>query len=292
MKPAPRPIFGSTNDGRRPRRYHYWRTGYGTPLLNRLPFWVRQAGEYHTRPNYVTSDFEYPAANIQFFYHLAGVAWLEVGGRALQVKPGDLMMLPPDASFSYHAEQGMQHHWIGLEGNWPQSMYQQRRLLSLGIDAEIEQKFVEVREVLILRPPGYALQAISLVFGLLARIAALSGDKGGPESGYPDPVRSALMFLRETYTEPFRATDTAQAAGVSASYLRALFEKWVGESPGQYHTRYRIEQAQRLLSDPSLTIYEVAYHVGFNDARYFSRVFKQMNGVSPSQYARRQSLPD
>ena len=68
---------------------------------------------------------------------------------------------------------------------------------------------------------------------------------------------------------------------VSQSHLRALFEKWLGESPKQYHTHYRIDQAKRLLCEQHLSIFEVAFQVGFTDARHFSRVFKQVIGVSP-----------
>jgi two-component system response regulator YesN len=44
-------------------------------------------------------------------------------------------------------------------------------------------------------------------------------------------------------------------------------------------------QARRLLSEQVMTVGEVALQVGFTDTRYFSRVFKQLTGMTPSQYA-------
>jgi len=72
--------------------------------------------------------------------------------------------------------------------------------------------------------------------------------------------------------------------------LRALFEKWVGESPQQFHTRCRIDEARRLLNQDNLSISEIALRVGFHDPRYFSRVFKQVSGMPPSQYAASQKI--
>jgi len=89
-------------------------------------------------------------------------------------------------------------------------------------------------------------------------------------------------YLRENYAAKYEAA--AAAAGVSPSHCRALFEKWLGESPRQFHTRYRIEQAARLLNEQQLSVAEVAYHLGFAGARHFSRTFKQVMGTSPGKY--------
>jgi two-component system response regulator YesN len=67
--------------------------------------------------------------------------------------------------------------------------------------------------------------------------------------------------------------------------LRALFEKWVGESPKQFHTRTRIEQAVRLLREQELPVSTVALQVGFSDVRHFSRVVKHVTGQRPSEVA-------
>jgi AraC-like DNA-binding protein len=128
------------------------------------------------------------------------------------------------------------------------------------------------------------LQAIGLLYELMARVVELLGTTAVPQSIYPDTVQNAITHLHENHAAKFEAATTAAAAGVSQSHLRALFEKWLGESPRQFHTRYRVEQAARLLNEQKLSVTEAAYHLGFADTRHFSRTFKRVMGLSPGKY--------
>ncbi|MCP4363084.1 MAG: AraC family transcriptional regulator [Chloroflexi bacterium] len=281
-----RPISGGTNDGIRPLRYDYWRTGYSAPLTPPPDLWVAQAGEYHCKPGYATGNFEH-SQRTQLFYHLQGKAVWGNGRTSIPVTRGDLLIFPAKHSFSYQSNEAIKHHWLGVEGDWPSQFAQQGLYhLSLAYDGDMEAKFVAMREALILRKPGHALQAIGLLYELMARVAELLGELAVSQSTYPDTVQNAITHLRENYAAKYEAATTAAAAGVSQSHLRALFEKWLGESPRQFHTRYRIEQAARLLNEQQLGVAEVAYHLGFADTRHFSRTFKRVMGTSPGNYRR------
>ncbi len=280
-----RPILGGTHNGERPRRYDYWRTGYhGTQ--HTLQFWVKQAGEYHCKSGYIVSDREPFLGTLQFFYHIDGFAKYSHSQYSKNLTKGDLLIIPKGLPFHYEAPNGMKYHWIAIEGEWPSQFFTQKRFLSLDYHHALEDRFLEVREALILQQPGYEMKAISAVFAIMARVQLLLGQGASPESQYPEPIRDALAILREQYAEPFNAQRIATAVSLSPSHLRSLFQKWVGETPQQFHNRNRIDQARRLLQEQNLPVYEVAYHVGFNDARYFARVFKQLTGVSPSQYSK------
>ena len=279
-----RPISGGTKDGVRPLLYDYWRTGYGVPIIPKPDLWVALAGEYHCKPGYATGNFEH-SERIQLFYHLEGKAMLQDGRTAIPVSRGDLLIFPPNHHFNYQSDEAIKHHWMGVEGVWPPLFSQQGlHYLPLAYDGEIAAKFVAVREVLILRKPGHALQAIGLLYELMARVAELLGRTAVSQSAYPDTVQNAMTHLRENNATKYEAAATAAAAGVSQSHLRALFKKWLGESPRQFHTRYRIEQAARLLNEQQLSVSEVAYHLGFADMHHFSRTFKRVMGLSPGKY--------
>ncbi len=282
-----RPIAGGTANGARPIRYNYWRTGYGASIFPNLDFFVVQAGEYHSKANYRTGNFEH-TEHTQFFYQLKGQATLEYANQRQPLTSGDIFYVPAQHTFTYSSSQKIEYHWLALQGQWPQFLgHPQIRLLSSPKESELEDMFVEIREILILRKPGYPLRAIGVFYELMARLEEISGLAPNPESIYPEAVRNALIYLRENYAEPFNAAQTASAVGLSSSHLRALFEKWLGESPKRFHTRCRINQAKRLFNEQDLRVAEVGFHVGFDDVHHFSRVFKQMTGLSPSQYAGR-----
>lgn len=285
MRRAP---VGGTNDGRRPARYTYWRVGYGDAAGLALPFHIERAGEYHCRPSYLTGSIDHPEAT-QLYYHLEGEATFEQPGRATSVLPGNVLVIPPGQIGYYRAEGGMKYHWLSLGRYWPPEWERAAtRLLPLRFDADLEGRFVEIRELLILQKPGYALRAVGAFYDLMARIEELSPwpAAASTRSPYPEAVRNAVTYLREHLSEPYDAGATAAAANLSQSHLRALFERWVGESPRRFHTRSRVEQAARLLREQGFSVSAAALHVGFSDVRHFSRVFKGVTGARPSEWGR------
>ena len=79
-------------------------------------------------------------------------------------------------------------------------------------------------------------------------------------------------------------TDVAQKVGVSAGYLSTLFQKQLSKGFVDYLNEIRIEHACTYLQQNFLKTYEIAYKVGFNDEKYFSKVFKRIKGQPPSAY--------
>jgi transcriptional regulator GlxA family with amidase domain len=76
----------------------------------------------------------------------------------------------------------------------------------------------------------------------------------------------------------------ARAAGLSVSHFNRLFLEWTGFTPMEYQRRQRITKARVLLGDAHLSIKEIAAQCGFDDPYHFSRVFRQLDGLSPSQF--------
>lgn len=284
--PQLRPILGGTKNGTRPERYSYWRTGYGGYVPEGLEFWAEQAGEYHTDKPFFASYPEYSDLN-QFYFHLEGDAQLSSADQSCRLEPGDLIIIPRQTEYVYQTEQakaGVRLHWFGVAGEFRlATRYADVTRISLGLNRPVEAVFTQIREALILDRPGSSLRAVSRIYELFSLIE-LAQSPVANRASYPDTVRVALSYLQEHYHAPFLAAEVAQICGVTAPHLRSLFQKWVGESPHQSHTRYRIEQAERLLLEQNLTVAEVAHQVGYSDPYYFSRVFKKQTGYRPSQY--------
>lgn len=97
------------------------------------------------------------------------------------------------------------------------------------------------------------------------------------------------QILRSYTSTDFSLDDYIRTLPFHYDYLRKLFKKETGLSPLDYLTALRMEHAQRLLStNRSLPVAEIARMCGYENALYFSRVFKKHCGCAPSQFASRQ----
>lgn len=70
-------------------------------------------------------------------------------------------------------------------------------------------------------------------------------------------------------------------------YLSRLFKKETGKNFVDYLTDHRIERAKALIVTSDLKNYEIADHVGYDDYRYFSQVFKKKTGMTIGEYRRK-----
>ncbi|GHV95232.1 hypothetical protein AGMMS50293_15520 [Spirochaetia bacterium] len=105
---------------------------------------------------------------------------------------------------------------------------------------------------------------------------------------FPQPLIKAIACIREHYTDPSLQLNTAAcAAQVSPAYLSRLFSDQLKTSFVDYLTEFRIEQAEKLIRESSLSIKEIAFAVGYQDPNYFSKIFRKLRSLSPSEFAER-----
>lgn len=84
----------------------------------------------------------------------------------------------------------------------------------------------------------------------------------------------------------FSLDDVAAELYISPNYLRQLFKQASGQTFTEHLTEMRMKEAQRLLDDESLKIYEVAERTGYADSRYFSVCYKKYWHITPTDYRR------
>ncbi|MDR1144193.1 MAG: helix-turn-helix domain-containing protein [Spirochaetaceae bacterium] len=100
---------------------------------------------------------------------------------------------------------------------------------------------------------------------------------------YPLPLVRALAFIRENYARGIQLSDAAEAARVSPAHLSRLFAEHLKTNFVDYVTALRINEAERLFKESLITVKEAAYAVGYQDPNYFSKTFKKIKGVLPTE---------
>ncbi len=98
-------------------------------------------------------------------------------------------------------------------------------------------------------------------------------------------VTDAQSIVVDRYMEPDLSLDTVcSELGVSNSYFSSVFKKETGKSFITYLTDFRMDNAANLIIETNEKSYKIAEQVGYQDANYFSYVFKKRFGMSPSKY--------
>ncbi|MGI6200503.1 MAG: response regulator transcription factor [Christensenellales bacterium] len=97
-------------------------------------------------------------------------------------------------------------------------------------------------------------------------------------------IDRVLTVVANRYNQDLTLSDVAEQVHLTPNYVGALFKSVVGESFVDYLTRYRMERAKELLGDIDKKIYEVSSAVGYNNISYFCTKFKNIYGLSPTEY--------
>lgn len=101
----------------------------------------------------------------------------------------------------------------------------------------------------------------------------------------PDTLNKAFEYIDENISNvKLLNNDIARYANISEVYLRKLFSKYTDFSVNEYIRDKRIKKAKRLLKETTKTVSEISILCGFSEVYYFSRVFKTLTGMSPTEF--------
>lgn len=103
-------------------------------------------------------------------------------------------------------------------------------------------------------------------------------------SSEPPAVSKARAFIAQNLGEALSLEQVARAAGMSAFYFCKVFKSATGVTFTDYVARARVEQTKHLLLNPQVRVSEAAYEAGFQSLSQFNRVFRRVEGQSPSAY--------
>lgn len=100
-------------------------------------------------------------------------------------------------------------------------------------------------------------------------------------------AEKARRYVLNNIESNISLQDTAEHVGVSAGYLSTIFKREYNQSFVDFVNATKIEHACRLLEEKDLMVMEIAYRLGYENAYYFSKVFRKYMGMSPTDYQRR-----
>ncbi|WP_207634193.1 response regulator transcription factor [Halalkalibacter urbisdiaboli] len=103
------------------------------------------------------------------------------------------------------------------------------------------------------------------------------------------PIKEAMAYVDKHLKQQLNLKDVANHIHLSPSYLSALFKEQTNLNFSEYVTRSRIQKAKKLLLSTDLTVNEISEEVGYQTTKYFIKVFKEYEGMTPSKYRKNES---
>lgn len=226
-------------------------------------------------------------------YCVKGGGWCELDGRLHPVRKGDLLVLPPETPHAYgaHASNPWTIHWIHAQGDLVPGYLRdlgvapRRPLLWLGDELQVVSLFHEVLQDLqrggMPEDVFHASHTLAHLFSVLIRHR---GGRSHETAQSVQKVAQSIIHMSERLAEPLRVRELAALAGLSPAHFTVLFKQQTGSAPRDYLQLLRSHRAGQLLRTTDMTVKEVGAAVGYPDPLHFSRAFKAINGVSPSEY--------
>ena len=104
-------------------------------------------------------------------------------------------------------------------------------------------------------------------------------------------TQAAIRHIQNNYHQKIRVHELAELCRMNTNYFARKFREEHGSTIREFLKRYRIGAAMQLLTRTKLTIENIAFNVGFETVSLFNRLFKQINGVSPSIYRQSKKEP-
>jgi len=137
--------------------------------------------------------------------------------------------------------------------------------------------------------PGYEAALRAKLLEMLVYLSRAYTSTDTTEAHALLRVGNVIGALETDFSKNWTLEDLLNIAHMSRSNLMRVFRKATGQTPIEYLVRLRIQRAMELLRNTNLTITEIALEVGFNDSNYFTRQFRKITVLSPTNY--RKGLP-
>ena len=247
----------------------------------------------------------YPKANGHFIkrsvgvdqsiliYCIKGHGWCEIEENRHEIRPGELLVIEPGTPHAYGADSSRPWtiYWAHLKGDSNLLLLGElgvttaKPVVWLGEEPELLALFEELLDVM---EHGYAASRLLYASQILGHLIGLmiwaSHRSSGGNLNAAQKVAQSIAYMKQHLDQSASFASFAAMANVSESHYRSLFKHETGYSPMDYFIRLRIHKACQHLDTTDLTVKEIAQSTGYEDALYFSHVFKSVAELSPAKY--------
>ncbi|AKU18315.1 AraC family transcriptional regulator [Luteipulveratus mongoliensis] len=259
-------------------------TTYAAIDVTRPPL-VAAAGRGLHGVRQLVDDFVLPQLWQLHLYSYA--ADLQVGGTRHQIEPGSVSLVPPATPVRYRYRGPSNHLYAHLEAAFihPVDAAATEVMISAGAELPALTDLMSSAIASAASRPERTQADIWMVLLRLAerdraRTAAAGRVENSPASSY---VAAAMSYVESHLTERITVPALARSMGITADHLTRVFSAQTGQTVTGYVRRRRVEHAQRLLTNTTMSVSAIAATVGIPDLQAFNKTCRAVTGRSPRQ---------
>lgn len=260
------------------------------------------------QPLYLTDIGFYPKA--QYHYRMRqggcsqaililcilGEGVIEIQEKKYYLSQNQFMLIPANIPHCYYANKDnpWSIHWLHFNGSERDTfsmLFNREDDSALTLTNDMVNRVVKEFDALYQILTGgystpYMLHLSSTLRNLLTLLLLDEGHVHSQRVASLNYIDAVMNMMKQHIDRSLSLEELAEHVSLSKNYLVNLFHKRTGYSPVDYFIHLKMQQACQYLDTTELSIKEISLRVGYQDAYYFSRIFKKIMQQSPKEYRR------
>ena len=261
-------------------------------LINNLDLKLYYCGTQNCSPNHSWG----PAIKEHFKIHYIhkGKGIFRLGNKTYHLKEGQGFLICPSVIAYYKADdkEPWSYSWCAFDGINAEAYLKRANLTNANpiFEYNKDDKVIKCFEEMIQATDSEKssdLRLQSLLYLFLATIVdetVLDSSCEESKTNKNMYINKAIDFIHINYSRKIRVFDVTKFIGLDRKYISKLFKDIVGVTIQDYLISFRINKAKEMMKDKQLSIGDISRSVGYDNPLIFSKIFKKVNGLSPSKY--------
>jgi len=246
----------------------------------------------HPSGYYFTWDKGRILNEYQINYISDGYGVLETDFGKFQLHPGCIFITWPGIKHRYKplGDKGWHENYIGFNGDYANHLLKndwfspKEPVINCGYREELLETYYRIFDLVKKEEPGFQQIASGLIIKLLGYIHSFRKQKEFSGKRIATIIEEARFKMREEVEQSLDIKKMSEEYNIGYSYFRKMFRLYTGVAPHKYFMELKIMRAKELLLATDKSIKEISFELGFQSIHYFSRIFKNKTGISPSEF--------